>query len=207
MAKPSRASARPSKSIRNTPMAYAQPRHRPAATRRSWTRPSPPTARPSSSTRNTPSPTTTSASPCATRRSWTRPSPRYRKAIELDPKYAEAHYNLGIALSEQKEAGRGHRRLPQGHRTRPETTPTPTSTSASPCSPEEAGRGHRRLPQGHRHSTRQTPAPTAISAALLADQKKWDEAIAGYPQGHRARPEILPGLHQPRRRPVAQNRV
>ena len=55
----------------------------------------------------------------------------FTKAIELDPKFAMAHDNLGNALQRQGPAGRGHRLLQQGHRTRPEARHGPRSTWAS----------------------------------------------------------------------------
>ena len=73
----------------------------PCATRGSWTRRSPNTARRSGSSPTTPRPTPTSASPCKPRGSSTEAIAEYREAIRLKPDYAEAHFNLGIALSDQ----------------------------------------------------------------------------------------------------------
>ena len=76
-----------------------QPGQRPARARAGWTRPSPATARPSNSTRSTPRPTTTWALPCSDKGQLDEAIACYRKAIELDPKYAKAHSNLGDALT------------------------------------------------------------------------------------------------------------
>jgi serine/threonine protein kinase len=48
------------------------------------------------------------------------------------------------------EAGRGHRLLPEGHRTRPERRHCPRQPRCRPVLAGEAGRGHRRVPPGHR---------------------------------------------------------
>ena len=88
--------------------------------RASWTRPSPATRRPSSSTRSSPRPTATWATALSDKGQLDEAIACYRKAIELDPKNAAAHNNLGIALHRQGPVRRGHRLLPEGHRARPE---------------------------------------------------------------------------------------
>ena len=129
-------------------------------------RPSPASARPSKSIPSMPSPTATSDSRYRNRASWTKPSPACRKAIEIDPKFADAHNNLGNALAASGEAGRGHRLLPQGHRTRPEIRRSPTTTSAVPC--RIRGSWTRPSPATARpsNSTRNTSTPTTASATL-----------------------------------------
>jgi len=37
----------------------------------------------------------------ATQRKWAEASPHYKRVLQLNPGYAEAHYNLGIALASQ----------------------------------------------------------------------------------------------------------
>ena len=146
--RPSLPTARPSNSTRMTNMAtttWASPWHS-----GELTRPSPPTARPSTRLANSALPTTTSARPWTTRGSWTRPSPATSKAIELDPKYASAHNNLGIALHDQGKLDEAIACYQQGHRTRPEVRRGPQQPRQRPARPGEAGRGHRLLPQGHR---------------------------------------------------------
>ena len=66
-----------------------------------WTRPSPATGRPSSSTRRTPGPTSTWAPLCDIKRDYDEAIACFRKAIELDPKDAMAHNNLGDALRQK----------------------------------------------------------------------------------------------------------
>ena len=53
----------------------------------------------------------------------------YRKAIELDPNYA-GPTTTSASHCGQEPVGRGHRRIPEGHRTRPQAR-TPTITSAT----------------------------------------------------------------------------
>ena len=67
-------------------------------TRASWTRPSPATARPSNSTRRTPGPQ--QPGQCAEGQGPVGGGHRQlQKAIDLDPKFAGAHNNLGNALA------------------------------------------------------------------------------------------------------------
>ena len=64
--------------------------------RASWTRPSPATGRPSNSTRSSPAPTPTWAWALWAKGQLDEAIACYRKAIELDPKHADAHINLGV---------------------------------------------------------------------------------------------------------------
>ena len=70
--------------------------------------------------------------PAPRRTVWTRPSPSTARP-STRPKYAEAHYNLGIALRDKGRPGRGHRRVPRGPPTQEGLRPRPTAISASPC--------------------------------------------------------------------------
>ncbi len=54
----------------------------------------------------------------------------YKKAIELDPKFASRPHQPGHCADGQGPVGRGHRLLQEGHRTRPEASPSPTTTWA-----------------------------------------------------------------------------
>ena len=63
---------------------------------------------------------TTSATPCVTRGSWTRPSPPTARPSNSTRNMPHAHISLGIRPARPVEVARGHRRLQQGHRNRPE---------------------------------------------------------------------------------------
>ena len=91
---------------------------------------SPNSARRSGSSPTTPRPTTTSALALHGQGKLDEAIAEYREAIRLKPDYAEAHFNLGIAL-EPGQARRGDRRIPRGDpaQARPRR---PTTTSASP---------------------------------------------------------------------------
>ena len=91
----------------------------------------------------------------------------FRKAIELDPKFARPTQPRHRPVR-SGEAGRGHRLLPPGHRTRPDTY------------------------SRHRaHAFNLGPAP-------VRDQGKLDEAIACYRKAIELDPKLRAGPQQPR---------
>ena len=102
----------------------------------------------------------------------------YRKAIELDPKYADAYNNLGNAPVTTRRSWT----RPSPASARPSNSTRNAAayaTSASPWQNREAGRGHRRLPQGHRtrpEDRRRLQQPRHRPAR----QEKLDEAIAAF---------------------------
>ena len=175
--RPSPATARPSNSTRNSPRPTTTSAS-PWRTRGSWTRPSPATARPSNSTRNTPQAHNNLGNALKAQGKMDEAIACYRKAIELDPKYAAAHNNLGIALK-AGEGGRGHRRLPQGHRTRPEIGRSPQQPRHRPVWTRGSWTRPSPLPQGHRTrpEIRQRPQQPRHRPE---GQGKLDEAIACY---------------------------
>ena len=73
----------------------------------------------------------------------------YRKAIELDPKFASPQ-QPGQCAEAQGPGGRGHRLLPEGHRARPEVRHGPHQPGHCAAGQGPGGRGHRLLQQGHR---------------------------------------------------------
>ncbi len=72
----------------------------------------------------------------------------YREAIRLKPDDAEAHYNLGVALTDQGKHRRGHRRIPRGDPAQARLRRGPLQPRQRPEGPGEARRGHRRIPRG-----------------------------------------------------------
>ena len=96
-------------------------------------------------------PTPISAAPCWPEGQLDEAIAEYRKAIELDPKYAQAHDGLGHALLAKGRVGRGHRQLPEGHRTRPEMSRLAHNNLGVALRDKgHVGRGHRQLQEGHR---------------------------------------------------------
>ena len=103
--------------IRQGPL---QPRHRPAATRGSWTRPSPAYRKAIELDPKYAEAHNNLGIALTSQRKLDEAIACYRKAIELDPKFAVRPQQPRHRPAEAREAGRGHRLLPQGHRTRPE---------------------------------------------------------------------------------------
>ena len=129
----------------------------------------PNSARPSNSTPSSQWPTTTSASALQAKNQLDEAMAEFRKAIELDPKFAMAHFNLGMALKAknqldeaiaeyrkaieldpklanahyqprhrsacQEPVGRGHRRIQEGHRARPQVRNGPQQPRPRRCRP------------------------------------------------------------------------
>ena len=157
--RPSPATARPSKSTRQMPQATTSPSASFWHSRRSWTRPSPLTARPSNSTRNTPPLTSFLGIVLRDQKKLDEAIAAYRKAIDLDPKYADAHMQPRQRPARPEEAGRGHRRLSARPSNRPEIRYGLRFPRRPPARPEEAGRGHRLLPQGDRGRPQRRPSP------------------------------------------------
>ena len=136
------------------------------------TRPSPSSARPSNSTPSTPMPTATSAAALNEQGADGRGHRLLRKAIELDPKHANAHNNLGNALNDKGQMDEAIASLPQGHRTRPEARQRPQQPRhASLNGKGQMDEAIAMLPQGHRTrpQARQCPQQPRLRAGRARD--------------------------------------
>ena len=127
----------------------------------------------------------------------------YRKAIELDPKYANAHNDLGIALRTREKLDEAIACLPQGHRTRPETRQRPQQPRHRPADQRKLDEAIACLPQGHRTRPEIRQRPQQPRHAL-ADQKKLDEAIASYRKAIELDPKLSGLATHLGRRPVEE---
>ena len=90
-----------------------------------WTRPSPASRRPSNSTRSSPCAHNYLGSALAGKGQVDEAIACYKKAIELDPKYAAAHNNLGAMLCDKKRDYEGRRLLPARPSNSTRRTPRP----------------------------------------------------------------------------------
>ena len=73
----------------------------------------------------------------------------YRKAIELNPKYASAHNNLGHALKAQGKLDEAVASFRKAIELNPESALPQLNLLRRPGGAGEVGRGHFLLPQGH----------------------------------------------------------
>ena len=99
----------------------------------------------------------------------------FREAIRLKPDHAEAHYNLGIALEQPGEGGRGDRRVPRGDPApaRPRRGPLQPRLGASAAGP--VPRGPRRIPPRPRAGL-EAPGwryPSAGGSARPSSWSRW----------------------------------
>ena len=97
----------------------------------------------------------------------------YRTALALRPAASAAHINLGIAAARTRPVGRGHRRIQEGHRPRPQARRRPTTTSASHCGPRTSWT--RPSPNTARpsNSTPSSRRPTTTSASHCRPRTSW----------------------------------
>ena len=161
--------------------------------RASWTGPSPSTARPSDSSRTTPTPTATSASPCG-QGELDGAIAEYREAIRLKQGLRRGPLQPRQRPAGQRGPGRGHRRVPQGHRPRPQLRRRPQQPRQRPARQGDAGRGHRRVPQGHRLDPKYAAGPQQ-PRHRPARQGRPGRGHRRVPQGHRTRPQGLRRAH------------
>ena len=72
----------------------------------------------------------------------------YREAIRLEPDYAEAHYNLGIALQDKGQLDEAIAAYREAIRLKPDSAEAHYNLGNA-LRTREAGRGHRLLSRGH----------------------------------------------------------
>ena len=125
----------------------------------------------------------------------------YREAIRLKPGLRHGPtINLGLALRDQGQARRGHRRIPRGDPAQARLRRGPLQPRRRPEGPGEDRPGHRRIPRGDPAQARQRrgpqqPRPRPGSAG---EDRPGHRAI---PRGDPAQARPRRGPHQPRRRP------
>ena len=127
----------------------------------------------------------------------------YRKAIELDPEFGGAPPQPRQRPDGQGPSGRGHRRVPKGHRARPQGCECPCRRRPRPAGEGPYGRGHRRVQEGDRAQPQGWPCPPQPRhrAAVEGPSGRGHRRVQ---EGHRTRPEGCPSSHQSRERPVGQ---
>ena len=113
----------------------------------------------------------------------------YRRALELNPDYAEAHNNLGNALKRPREARRSGRLLPPG-------TGTETGLRRGPQQPGQCPQGSGKLDEAvacYRRALELKPdfaeAHNNLGTALK-NQGKLDEAVACYRRALELNPDF-----------------
>ena len=84
----------------------------------------------------------------------------YKKAIELDPKFAMAHDNLGTALKDKGQLDEAIACYKKAIELDPKFAMAHNNLGDCAAMSRASGRGHRLLPARPSNSTRRTPAPT-----------------------------------------------
>ena len=152
------------------------------------TRRSPITRRPWKSSPTTPRPTTTSASLLAGRGRIDEAIAHYRKALEIKPDYAEAHYNLGDVLAGRGQIDEAIAHYRKALEIKPDYAEAhSTSATLWPA----ADRTTRRSPITGRpwKSSPTMPRPTSTSALLWRAADGCDEAIAHFQKAVEIKPD------------------
>ena len=117
----------------------------PTTNRATTTAPSPTTMRRSASIPNSPWPSPIGATPTATRATYDRAIADYNEAIRLDPKFAMAFHNRGIAYHDKGDIRPRHRRLQRGDPARSQIRHGLHQSRSSPTATRATRPRHRRL--------------------------------------------------------------
>ena len=154
-----------------------QPRHRPAATRGSWTRRSPSTARRSGSSPTTPRPTATSASPCESQGDYAEALAEFRRGTSSARSGPAGGTPRREWVARGRAAGRAGRpaagpaqgrRPPHGQRRAPGLRPDVLRHEALRRRRPALGRGAGGRPEARRRPPGQHRYNAACAAALAA---------------------------------------
>ena len=127
--------------------------------------------------------------PGATRGKLDEAIAEYREAIRLKPDYADAHYNLGIALATRGKLDEAIAEYRSGHPAQARFRRGPQQPRHRPARPGASRT--RRSPSTARPSASSpiTPRPTTTSAPPCATRGKLDEAIAEFREAIRLKPD------------------
>ena len=132
----------------------------------------------------------------------------YKKAIELDPKFATAHSNLGIALKAKGQLDEAIACFKKAIELDPKFAMAHYNLGICADGQGPVGRGHRLLQEGHRTRPEVRRGPLQPGSASWRDQGRFAESLAAYKRGHElgrnspAGPTPRPiGFARPRREP------
>ena len=116
----------------------------------------------------------------------------YNKAIELDPKLAIAHNNLGVALHDKGRTDEAIACFSKAIELDPKFAMAHYNLGIALRDKGRMDEAIASYTQGHRARPEVTPRPTTTWALRCIDKGRTDEAIACFTQGHRTRPEVRP---------------
>ena len=128
-----------------------------------------------------------------------RPSPSTSKALEIQPDYAEAHNNLGLALAAAEQFDEAIAHYRKALEIKPDDA-RPTTTSATPWPPRTVDEADRPLPEGPGNRSRLTRMPTTTSATSWPTADEFDGGHRPLPEGPGNQARLRGCPLQPRQR-------
>ena len=132
---------------------------------------------------------------------------RLRQGDRLDPKDASAYNNRGNAWYAKKEYDKAIADYNEAIRLDPKIRRRRTTTAATPGTPRRSTTRPSPTTTRRSDSTPRTPSAYNNRGNAWYAKKEYDKAIADYDRGHPARPQVRPGVQQPRHRLVRQEGV